>query len=136
MVFNKSLCGIIKKFVFAVWNFSLFIAAQILNSSHKNRRTLVLLVIIWLMSHRNLLLTDSLSELALHMTARRVGRWKRFPKNIADVTEEPQSTEENRRITLPMVQEKLRIAVALSGRSRQPVFRRFLILSYLFPLEV
>ena len=35
-----------------------------------------------------------------------------------------------------MVQEELRVAVALSGRLRQPVFRRVLILSYLFPLEV
>lgn len=50
--------------------------------------------------------------------------------------EEPYHTEKDRRVTLSMVQEKLRIAVALSGRLRQPVFRRVLILSYFFPLEV
>ena len=93
-------------------------------------------MIIYLVTHGDFLLTDSPHEFALYMTTRRVGRWKRFPKNIADVTEEPQSTEENRRITLPMVQEELCIAVALSGRLRQPVFRCALILSYFFPLEV
>ena len=114
----------------------MFIAAQILNSSHGHRRPLVLLMIIRLMSHYDLLLTDSLSELTFHMTTRRVGRRKCLPENIADVMEEPQSTEENRRVTLTMVQEELSVAAASSGRLRQPVFRRVMILSYFFPLKV
>lgn len=39
-------------------------------------------------------------------------------------------------VTLPMVQEELRIAVALICGLHQPVLRRILILSYFFPLEV
>ena len=114
----------------------MFIAGQILNSSHRHRRSLVLLMIIRFVTHCNLLLTNSPHELTLHVTARRVGRRECFPENIADVMEEPHSTEKDRRVTLSMVQEKLRIAVALSGRLRQPVFRRILILFYFFPLEV
>ena len=93
-------------------------------------------MIVRLVAHCDLLLTDSSHELTLHMTTRRIWRRERFPENIAHVVEEPYSTEENRRGTLPMVQEKLRIAVASSGRPRQPVFCRILILSYFFPLEV
>ena len=114
----------------------MIIAAQILNSSHGHRRTLVVLMIIRLMPHRNLLLMDSPHELALHMTARRIGRRKRLPKNIAHVVEEPCSTEKNRRVTLTMVQEELCEAVALIRRLRQPIFRRILILPHFFSLEV
>ena len=115
---------------------SLFIAAQILNSSHGHRRTLVVLMIIRRVTHGDLLLTDSPHELALHVTTRRIGWRKRIPENIADAMEQPQNTEEIRRVTSTMAQEKLCVAIALSGRLRQPVLRRVLILSYLFPLEV
>ena len=112
---------------------SLFIAGQILNSSHGHRRALVLLVVIRLVTHGDLLLTDSPHELALYMTSRRIRRWERFPENIAHMMEEPYSAEENRRVTLTMVQEELRTAVALSGRLRQPVFCHSLSLYHLFP---
>ncbi len=114
----------------------MFIAGQILNSSHRHRRSLVLLMIIRFVTHCNLLLTNSPHELTLHVTARRVGRRECFPENIADVMEEPHSTEENRQDALPMVQEKLRVAVTLICGLRQPVFCCVLILSYFFPLEV
>ena len=107
-----------------------------MNASHRHRRSLVLLVIVRFVAHVDFLLTDSPHELTLHMTTRWV-RWrKRFPENIADVMEESQSTEENRRITLTMVQKELCEAVALSGRLRQPILRCFLILISLFALEI
>ena len=109
---------------------SLFTAAQILNPSHGHWRTLILLVVVRFVPHGNFLLPDSPHELALHMTTCRIGRRKRLQKNVAHVVEEPYSTEKDRRVTLPMVQEELCIAVALSGRLRQPVFRCALILSY------
>ena len=93
-------------------------------------------MIVRFVAHGDFLLTDSPHEFALHMTTRRIGRRERFPENIAHVVEESQRTKENRRVTLPMVQEELRIAVALICGLHQPVLRRILILSYLFPLEV
>lgn len=114
----------------------MIIAGQILNTSHGHRRALILLVVVRFVAHGDFLLTDSPHELALHMTTRRIRRRERFPEDIADVMEEPHSTEENRRVTLPMVQEELRTAVALICGLRQPIFRYGLILSYFFPLEI
>lgn len=93
-------------------------------------------MIVRLVVHGDLFLTDSTHELALHMTARRIGQRKCLPENVAHVAEKPYSTEKNRRVTLTMVQEKLCEAVVLSGKLRQPVFRRVLMLFYFFPLEV
>ena len=93
-------------------------------------------MVICLVAHGDFLLPDSPHELVLHMTACRIRWWERFPEDIADVMEEPHSTEENRRVTLLVVQEELRTAVALSGRLRQPILRCFLILTYLFALEI
>ena len=93
---------------------SLFIADQILNSSHGHRRSLVLLMIIRLVAQSDFLLTDSPHELALHMTTRRIRRRERFPENVAHMVEEPYGTEENGRVTLPIIQEELCIAITLS----------------------